>query len=93
MPDLILYRRHAPECRGVKRGRDHTKCKCVIWCDGPKDGRRVNKSMKTRDWDRAERLMLGAFDPNSPIVNRKLLEDAIESYVAAVRRATFEPRR
>ena len=53
--DLALYRRHAEDCKpGKKNGRGHTACSCPIWCDGMEDGRRINKSVGTRDWGRAE---------------------------------------
>src|SRR5260370_40444493 len=85
MPDLILYRRHHADCRGVRHGREFVKCKCPIWCDGRIDGKRVNHSMKTKDWDRAERRMLKSFDPGDPATKRQLLSDAVEAYLADCR--------
>ena len=82
MPDINLYRRHSEDCKGAKRGRLHTKCNCPVWCDGRVDGKRVHHSMKTKDWDRAERRMLSSFDPGAPAAHRKLLSDAIDEYLA-----------
>jgi len=82
MPDLNLYRKHGPSCPGVKRGRVYTKCQCPIWCDGRINGRRIHHSMKSRDWDRAERRLLGAVDPGSPVLKRRPLSDAVDAYLA-----------
>lgn len=75
MPDAILYRRHAPECKHAKKGRNYTACKCPIWRDGYEKGVRVRRSMETRNWDRAQRALLPAGESTSAT-----LADASESY-------------
>jgi integrase/recombinase XerD len=80
--DLKLYRRHTKDCRvkATKRkaARDITdRCDCPIWFDGYVDGVRQNESLKTSDWDRAERRMLAKDSSES---TPKSLADAIESY-------------
>lgn len=82
MPDLILYRRHIPACPHRKRGRVYIKCKCPVWCDGRVEGERINHSMKTRDWDRAERRMLSGFDPGALADKKMTLAAAVDSYLA-----------
>jgi integrase/recombinase XerD len=52
--DLILYRRHSADCKHARKGRDYTKCTCPIWIDGILSGKRWHKTLKTRDWQRAE---------------------------------------
>jgi hypothetical protein len=79
--DLALYRRHHPDCPGAAKGRDYKKCNCPVWCDGRIERQRVNKSMKTHDWDRAERKMLAESDPTAPGAKRYLLADAVEAYL------------
>ncbi|MGA2721419.1 MAG: tyrosine-type recombinase/integrase [Bryobacteraceae bacterium] len=73
---LNLYRRHLKKCKfhplrqeeqnGQKPSNPstvYTKCLCPIWCDGEINGRRVRKSLGTRDWargvKRAEKLETG----------------------------------
>ena len=60
---LTLWRRHLRGCPHRKRGRLHTKCPCPIWCDGDLNGKRVRKSMDTRDWARAMRDLGKIEDP------------------------------
>jgi hypothetical protein len=33
MPDVFLFRRHAPKCPQFKKGRKGTKCNCPVWRD------------------------------------------------------------
>ena len=53
---LILYRRHKPTCPqdGQPRATVH-KCRCAIWCDGILGKIEIRRSMKTRDWTKANR--------------------------------------
>jgi integrase len=60
---LTLWRRHELKCPHRRKGRAATKCACPIWCDGEVDGKRVRKSMKTRDWARALRNLGRIEDP------------------------------
>lgn len=50
---LKLYRRHLATCTHAPKGRVHLRCKCPIWVDGMLAGKRLHKSMKMRDWDKA----------------------------------------
>jgi integrase/recombinase XerD len=52
---LTLYRRHKPTCQHFAKGRSHHHCKCAIWVDGILAGREIRKSVRTRDWTRANR--------------------------------------
>jgi len=61
---LMLWRRHEAKCPHKKKGRTCLKCQCPIWCDGDIDGKRVRKSLETRDWARATRNLARIEDPN-----------------------------
>jgi site-specific recombinase XerD len=52
---LTLYRRHKPTCPHFSEGRSHHHCRCAIWADGVLAGREVRKSLRTRDWTKANR--------------------------------------
>ena len=52
---LTLYRRHKPTCPHFAEGRRFHHCKCVIWADGVLAGHEVRKSLRTRDWTKANR--------------------------------------
>src|SRR5947209_1870054 len=61
---LGLWRRHESGCPHKAKGRAFAKCQCPIWCDGEIDGRRVRKSLNTRDWARATRSLGRLEDPS-----------------------------
>jgi integrase/recombinase XerD len=50
---LTLYRRHKPTCSHFAKGRKHLHCKCAIWADGVLGREEIRRSMKTRDWTKA----------------------------------------
>jgi integrase/recombinase XerD len=52
---LTLYRRHKPTCPHFPEGRRFHHCKCAIWADGVLGGREIRRSMRTRDWTKANR--------------------------------------
>lgn len=52
---LTLYRRHKPTCSHFSEGRRYHHCKCAIWADGILGGRELRRSMRTRDWTKANR--------------------------------------
>ena len=60
---LALWRRHLKDCPHRIKGRAHIKCACPIWCDGEVNGKRIRKSMDTRDWARAMRNLGKIEDP------------------------------
>ena len=76
---LTPWRRHTPQCPHRELGRAHVKCKCPIWADGTIDGRRVRRSLKTRDWSRALRK-LDQLEGVEPKDNGKPLAEAIAAY-------------
>lgn len=50
-----LYRRHKPTCPHFAEGRKSHHCKCKIWADGILGGQEIRRSMRTRDWTKANR--------------------------------------
>jgi integrase/recombinase XerD len=54
---FTVYRRHNPEkCRFTERAQN--KCKCPISVDGTlATGKRLRKTLKTRDWTRAQQMV------------------------------------
>jgi hypothetical protein len=49
-------RRHNPaKCRF--RSRTEYRCKCSIWVESVKDGRRTREALKLRDWNRAQEVV------------------------------------
>src|SRR5260370_26506726 len=52
---LTLYRRHKPTCSHFSEGRSYHHCKCAIWAEGVLARREVRKSLRTRDWTKANR--------------------------------------
>jgi site-specific recombinase XerD len=60
---LTPWRCHLKACPHRDKGRGYTKCSCPIWCDGRIDGKRIRKSLDTRDWARAMRKLGSIEDP------------------------------
>lgn len=55
---LTLYRRHKATCPEFSKGRNsHNRCKCMIWADGVLAGTEERKSVKTRDWTKAQKTV------------------------------------
>jgi site-specific recombinase XerD len=63
---LTLYRRHLRKCPHHSKGQNYTKCACPIWADGELDRKRVRRSLKTRDWQRALRKIAALESPEAP---------------------------
>lgn len=53
---LLPFRLHSLTCPFRAQGRAYNRCKCAIWVDGSIHARRVLKSLKTRDWQKAQKL-------------------------------------
>jgi integrase/recombinase XerD len=52
-----LFRKHQRSCPHRNKGRAYKKCRCPIWIDFSFAGKRIFKSLKTRDWEVAEGLL------------------------------------
>ena len=55
---LVAYRRHKPTCPHFGEGRHQFHhCKCMIYCNGTLNGMEIRKSVKTRDWTKAQGIV------------------------------------
>jgi integrase len=90
---LSQYRRHEATCPHAEKGTSHTKCTCPVWCDGYIDGKRVRKSLKTRDWARAKRIMAGLEADVSEGRERKTVADAAELFLDSLELAASSRRK
>ena len=81
---LSLWRRHTEGCEFKDRGRTWTKCSCPIWVDGEVNGERIRCSTDTRDWKRAGRRAADFEDAIAAGRKRKLLPEAVASFLASL---------
>jgi hypothetical protein len=51
---LTTYRRHIKRCAHRGEGRGYRRCRCPIWVDGFLNGVEMRKSLKLRDWEKAQ---------------------------------------
>jgi len=54
---LTIYRRHRKRCKQRDEGREYRRCLCPIWVDGSLNGVEMRKSLRLRDWSRAQELV------------------------------------
>jgi len=54
---LTIYRRHRKSCKQRMEGRGYRRCLCPIWVDGSLNGLEMRKSLRLRDWQRAQELV------------------------------------
>ena len=53
---LTIYRRHRANCP-YAADRIAKKCRCALWATGTLDGRPYRKTLKTRSFERAKRVV------------------------------------
>lgn len=51
---LGIYRRHLKRCGHRGEGRKYRRCLCPIWADGQIGGKEIHRSLRTRDWQKAQ---------------------------------------
>jgi integrase/recombinase XerC len=90
---LTLYRRHESDCQHADKGTAHAKCTCPVWCDGYIDGKRVRKSLKTRDWARAKRIMAGIETDVAEGRERKTVTAAADLFIESLELAASSLRK
>ena len=80
---LTLQRRHSQKCPDKKKGPNFLKCRghCALRICDMVDGKRVRKSLKTRDLQRAVRR-LAEMKEEALSRPRKALQEAIEAFHA-----------
>jgi integrase/recombinase XerD len=52
---LTVYRRHKSKCKH-KDDRISKSCRCALWVVGRIEGKPIKRSLKTRNWDRADQI-------------------------------------
>jgi hypothetical protein len=52
---LTAYRRHSDDCPLKSMGQ--RKCKCPVWVNGRIWGKLIRKSLKTRNWETAQKFI------------------------------------
>ena len=55
---LIIYRRHEKRCAHRPKKRKYRRCGCPVWVDGYVKGERIHKTLDTRNWTKAQRIVL-----------------------------------
>lgn len=64
---LTIWRRHTKTCPYRSRGRSVVKCNCPLSADGYVNGRRVRRSLGTRDMARARKIAVAFESPDERI--------------------------
>jgi integrase/recombinase XerD len=54
---LGIFRRHQKRCDHRKEGRKYRRCHCPVWVDGWLNGEEIHKSLRTRDWQKAQGIV------------------------------------
>ena len=54
---LGIFRRHQDRCEHRRDGRKYRRCHCPVWVDGWLNGEEIHKSLRTRDWEKAQRIV------------------------------------
>lgn len=86
---LTAYRRHEKGCPHAAKGRAWTKCGCPIHCDGIVRGRRVRRSLDTRNWARAMRRLAELEEARGEGRKPKTVGEAAEAFLSD--RSHLEP--
>lgn len=53
---MVIYRRHKSTCKH-KANRISKQCRCALWCKGTLEGKPYQRSLKTRNFERAEQIV------------------------------------
>jgi len=79
---LTLQRRHTSRCPDRAKGANFLRCRgrCPLWACGTVDGKRIRRSLKTRDLQRAAKRLAGLQVDES---ERATVEQAAEAFLAA----------
>ena len=56
---LGIFRRHQKSCAHRSAGRKYRRCHCPVWVDGHLNGQEIHKSLRTRDWQKAQGIVRG----------------------------------
>ena len=89
---LSIYRRHREACK-YGDNRVSMKCRCALWAKGTLEGRPYQKSLKTRNFERAEQIKSKLEDGIQAKEQPKAItfKSALESYVKESERRNLNP--
>ena len=77
---LKVYRRHNPaKCSHTER--DWRRCTCPLWVDGTLNRKRYHKTLRTRDWARAQKLAQDLEAAGKPPEATKTIEEATDAFI------------
>ena len=62
---LTVYRRHIEACKHAE-SRDSKQCRCPLWATGTLEGKPYRRSLKTRSFERADKLKRKIEDGETP---------------------------
>ena len=86
---VTIYRRHRGKCEFAD-DRVSKKCRCALWAVGTLEGKPYRKSLKTRSFERAQKLIREIEDgkkPETPVVTLKHAAGAFMGDLQAQNRA------
>ena len=77
---LYVYRRHNPaRCQHTER--TWRRCSCPLWVDGTLAGKRYHKTLKTRNWDTAQKMAQDLEAAGKPEPAAKTILDATDLFI------------
>ena len=84
---LGICRRHQKRCPRRREGRRYRGCRCPVWVDGHLNGEEINKTLDTRDWQKAQRVVReweadGQHTSDPETVQPTTIEDAWKTFLA-----------
>jgi integrase/recombinase XerD len=77
---LKVYRRHNP-ARCSHTERTWRRCSCPLWVDGTLAGKRYHKTLKTRNWDTAQKMAQELEASGKPEPAAKTIQEATEAFI------------
>lgn len=77
---LHVYRRHNP-ARCEHTERTWRRCSCPLWVDGTLSGRRYHKTLKTRNWEAAQKLTQTLEASGKPEPTAKTIQEATDAFI------------
>jgi integrase/recombinase XerD len=75
---LSLFRRHGRRCQ--HKSRKIRQCNCAIWADGVIGGKEIRRTLRTRNWQRAQKLVRDMEIEDKEPDARITIEHACESF-------------
>lgn len=78
------FRRHSKKCPHAAKGRAWRQCKCPVWVEGTLNGERIQQTLKTRDWKKAQDK-IHEIEMAGKVMTSKTIEDAVEEFISDCR--------